>query len=805
MPTFPTVNIPIQLLGNQPVQTLIQLANATNNVNIRVRAMNANLRQTQQNLQGMGSAARNAAKDVASGVGAFFLLHQGATMAYNLFATGVDRAAEYESALIRLQFATRASKEEMGDMSHMALKLSNQLGPVDILDVVRVMEALRRTVGGTIPNIMKFTDEFSNLVNAMTLISEGKVMPQQSTNLIQRVVSSFGGLHGKSEQEVRDVFQSLFAAIAAYQPFEPENLVRGIQAVAPTFRQMNLPLDQAMMLAAWRTVLPIAGAKGAGRDIASFLEQSVSISGRISAAGGKTQKRMREAAMALGLMRDGKSALITPGTGKPDVVRLVSSMVQAIDELKKNTPADQYTSKLIQYFNAAYGQQLGARFAKALATEEGFRSIVEILDRLKEVPDFMQASQQLEEGTKGAIGKLSSNLQNFMMVTFRGPSAVVGKVATYLADRVDQFTQVADKNSSVRGGAATFLSAGAAAIFGAIAGYMTKNLGVFLAKSSLFGAGLATTATAAGTGLMFLSKLNIWVALISAIFTAAAFAYEASPAFKEAVDNIVTPVKTWYQSLKDGTLKLLADIFPASAGPEEPGKETLYGTRYWFKSMKDFITNMTPDKAKLLSGADPMAGMKNVSANLKAVKDPVVAAAMKLGGYGKSALYGFASTAGAIGVGIGDTIKGLMSDPKGTVMQLYNKVTAGITSFFNALVYVLGNVVADFIKKLKEMQASIDASAAVIGTQIQAARIPNVPPPTPTPTPTPSKGAEEKPLPHTQFPKSTPSHPGVHRAVTSRAVGDYIAGVLQDTLQREMAASGTNRAHSSVTRPPHQR
>lgn len=249
------------------------------------------------------------------------------------------------------------------------------------------MEALRRTVGGTIPNIMKFTPQFANMVNAMSLISEGKVAPQQSTALIQRVISSFGGLHGKTEKEIGDVFQSLFAAITAYAPFEPENLVRGIQAVAPTFRQMNLPLDQAMMLAAWRTVLPISGAKGAGRDIASFLEQSVSISGRISAAGGKTQKRMQEAAEAIGLMRDGKSALIAPGTGKPDVLRLVSSMVQAIDVMKKTTPQDQFISKLIMYFNAAFGQQLGARFAKALATEEGFRSIVEIMDRLKEVPN----------------------------------------------------------------------------------------------------------------------------------------------------------------------------------------------------------------------------------------------------------------------------------------------------------------------------------------------------------------------------------------------------------------------------------
>jgi hypothetical protein len=129
----------------------------------------------------------------------------------------------------------------------------------------------------------------------------------------------------------------------------------------------------------------------------------------------------------------------------------------------------------------------------------------------------------------------------------------------------------------------------------------------------------------------------------------------------------------------------------------------------------------------------------------------------------------------------------------------------GIKSFFDALVYTLANVVDSFLKQLKALQASVDASAAAIGTQVQNARIPDVPAPTPTPSATPTKGAEDKPLPHTNFPAEPKSHPGVHRAVTHRAVGDYLAGILQDTLQREMAASGTNRAHSAVTRPPHQR
>lgn len=804
MVTFPTVTIPIQLLGNQPVQTLIQLANATNNVNIRVKAMNQNLRATQQTMQNVGRTARTMSADITSGVGAFYLLHQGAALAYNVFSSGVNAAAEYESALIRLQFATRATKDEMGGMSTMALQLSNQLGPVDILDVVRMMEALRRTVGGTIPNIMKFTPQFANMVNAMSLISEGKVAPQQSTELIQRVISSFGGLHGKTEQEIGDVFQSLFAAITAYAPFQPENLVRGIQAVAPTFRQMNLPLDQAMMLAAWRTVLPISGAKGAGRDIASFLEQSVSISGRISAAGGKTQKRMQEAAEAIGLMRDGKSALIAPGTGKPDVLRLVSSMVQAIDVMKKTTPQDQFISKLIMYFNSAFGQQLGARFAKALATEEGFRSIVEIMDRLKEVPNFMDASQKLEEGTRGSINKLASNLQNFMMVTFRGPSAVVGKVATYLADRVDEFTQVADKNANVRGGTATAISAGSAAIFGAVAGYMVKNLGGFLAKSALFGPGMGSLATRAGGALMFASKLNMWVAIISAIFTAAAFAYEKSPAFKAAVDNVVAPVTAWYQSLKDGTLKLLADIFPAPAGPEQPGKETLYGVGYWFKSMKDFMTNPNTGKLGGVNGDTPEA-YANASQSFSFFKDKYVAANSTVKGWGKSAASGILNFTDQLGQGIASTAKGMFTDPKATISGLYDKVVGGIKSFFDALVYTLANVVDSFLKQLKALQASVDASAAAIGTQVQNARIPDVPAPTPTPSATPTKGAEDKPLPHTNFPAQPKSHPGVHRAVTHRAVGDYLAGILQDTLQREMAASGTNRAHSAVTRPPHQR
>lgn len=116
MATFPTVTIPIQLLGNQPVQTLIQLANATNNVNIRVKAMNQNLRTTQQTMQNVGRTARTMSDDITSGVGAFYLLHQGAALAFNLFSSGVNAAADYESALIILQFATRATKEELGGM-----------------------------------------------------------------------------------------------------------------------------------------------------------------------------------------------------------------------------------------------------------------------------------------------------------------------------------------------------------------------------------------------------------------------------------------------------------------------------------------------------------------------------------------------------------------------------------------------------------------------------------------------------------------------------------------------------------------
>lgn len=800
MPTFPTISIPIALLGNQPVQTLIQLANATNNVNIRVQALNQNLRNTQNQMQNTGRAARTMAQDISSGVGAFFLLHQGATQAFNLVSAGVNAAAEYESALIRLQFATRATKEEMGDMSAMAIKLSNQLGPVDILDVVRVMESLRRTVGGTIPNIMKYTDEFSNLVNAMVLISEGKVQPSQATSLIQRVVSSFGGLHGKTEEDVRSVFQSLFAAITAYQPHEPENLIRGIQAVAPTFRQMNLPLDQAMMLAAWRTVLPIAGAKGAGRDIASFLEQSVSISGRIAAAGGKTQKRMREAAEAIGLTRDGQSALITPGSGKPDVLRLVSSMVQAIDEMKRTMPADQYVPKLIQYFNSAFGQQLGARFAKALATEEGFRSIVEIMDRLKEVPDFMEASQKLEEGTKGSLGKLASNLQNFMMVTFKGPSAVVGKVATFLANRVDEFTQIADKDPKLRGGAATTITAGTTAIFSAVAGYMVKNLGSFLAKSGLFGPGFGRLATGAGVGLMGLAKINVWVALISAIFTAAVYAYQNSEKVQKVVDGIVEPAKTWFQSVKDRVLEALQSVFPAAAGPEQPGKETMLGVDYWVKSIKDFAMS---NNANMFAGADPLGGMSSAADSWKWIKNSTSAAASTAAGWGKSALFGTARTLGNIGSGIANFGKGMIKDPESTIYNLAMKVTKMITDFFNTILDGFNTAVKAFESGLKNMKNNIDSAAANAGNTIQQMRIPDVPPPTPTPTP--SKPAEEKPLPHHNFPTAAPRHAGVHQAVTARNVGDWIMGIMQDTMQREMAVAGTSRAHSSVSRPAHQR
>jgi hypothetical protein len=220
--------------------------------------------------------------------------------------------------------------------------------------------------------------------------------------------------------------------------------------------------------------------------------------------------------------------------------------------------------------------------------------------------------------------------------------------------------------------------------------------------------------------------------------------------------------------------------------------------------MKDFMINPNSGKLGGITGDTPEA-YANASKAFSFFKDKYSSASSTLKGWGRSAASNFLSITDKLGEGIASTAKGLFTDPRKTLSGLYDKVMGGIESFFGSLMFALNSVVAKFLTYVKSLQSSIDASAAAIGTQVQQARIPSVPLPTPTPAATPTKGAEEKPLPHTQFPPTNASHPGVRRAVTHRAVGDYIAGILQDTLQREMAASGTNRAHSSVTRPPHQR
>lgn len=802
------VNIPIQFTYAQAMAALAQLGTGVTNLNNQVAALQGRMR---------GGVGGGTAGQVASGVGAFFLLRRAAATTFNVFKEGVMESAKLEQALNRLQSVSGATDDEMKKLSKSASKISGELGPIDILDVVHNMEALNRVTGTSIPNIQKFIQPFSAFTNAMVLVSGNQATPEMTAGILQRMIGSFGGLH--DESTIKKVIEATYKAVAAYSPEDPERLIRGIQVAAPTLRAINLPIDQLISLAAFRTAMPTSGLRGSGPDLASLVTQAMTPMARLEKAGKKQRPRLESAMEELGVIRNGRPSIIDPATGNPDILRFFSSLSAGVQHLAATTPKQDFYPKLLSLFSDAFPEKIGRRIALLFADPENLKGFAEVISKIEHTQGLAEATKVMESGSLGAFSKLSSNLENLLIKVFDDPNKGLGKLASGGAWFAAKMTNEAEESDTVRRSmSGAFLSV-MATLVSAIGGYLLSNLAGFLVKrGGFFASSMAGRAMVGGVdvvaGTMFgLAKLNIWVTIISGIILAAALAYRHSPLFKNAVDFVAKPILNWFEQIKNTVLDKVQDIFPP---PEKAGNKFVGPKQPWFDRTQGKVKSGLSTLADVIKSGGIGSWIANATMagpNTKGVMGLLGdyinnSPALRSKNLSKSK-YGidlYPPGEGSYPGSPFEKFKAFIKSPIEESKRIWSETKMFWSGLWTESINWLKNIYNAIVQTYNRMDTIIQDYLNGVGPGIGAAvNSYRNPPPTVAPPKTSTPPAANVPDYGFGKDKGTTKRQRQNEALTGRALIREFTKYLADDLSLDARAASPSRAQATTTVPAHQR
>ena len=530
---YPTLVVPLELLAQQAIQQLNQLAAAGQSTSSGFKNLTNVMKAATGQLQQTGQQAGQ----ISSGIGGFFIMSRALRMSNQMLKGGTEASMDYELALTNLGIKLRSTADDNETLGRMAQQIAMKIGPLDVVDVVRNMGQMTNLMGSTVNRVGAMADPFSSFVSNIVELSEHAFQPEAVGQYTAQILNLFGGI--EDVNKAMTVLEALHGAIAGRASRSLPQLVQSLRPIVVPMEKMGMSVQDIISLGVWGTVLPQTARSG--RDIRQFFTESANVGNLLHKKGAVSKDRLA-ALQALGIADAGQPVLFDPKTGKADWSRLAKSMSGALGGIQARE-GTRYNQVVTELFGRAFSSSLARGFGQLFGAD-GIRGLSEIGNVIKGADSIQGTLNTLQQTSKVSLDRLVTDVSTIASAIFRTPSRMVGFASNMGANALEGLYKDVISHPGLGPAMSGMLGLGALGTSSLITGMMFKG-----AAGMGIGGGLSG---AAGAGLGAIGTAAMWGSVISAVVVGGMLAYQHSAEVRVLTSQAQELAKKVYSEIVEG-------------------------------------------------------------------------------------------------------------------------------------------------------------------------------------------------------------------------------------------------------------